>query len=194
MDFKTIVWLLPIVFMFHDFEEIIFFKSWIAKNKKTLSKRFPKLSRRLLGRFENLSVQAFSLAVAEEFVLLSLVTVLSVVFESYLFWFGIFMGFFIHLLIHLIQWFVFRKYIPAIFTSIISLIYCFFALNFILRNNLFEKQEIIVWTFMGFGIIVINIFFAHKLAELFNKREKRINENKTEINSPSSSRYCQKRG
>jgi len=186
MDFKTIVWLLPIVFMFHDFEEIIFFKSWIAKNKETLPVRFPKLSRQLLGRFENLSVQAFSLAVAEEFVLLSLVTVLSIVFESYLFWFGIFMGFFIHLLIHLIQWFVFRKYIPAIFTSIISLIYCFFALNFILKNNLFEKSEIIVWTFIGFGIVVINIFFAHKLAELFNEREKRINENKTEINSPNS--------
>jgi hypothetical protein len=170
MDFKTIVWLLPIIFMFHDFEEIIFFKSWIAKNKKTLSERFPKLSRRFLGRFENLSVQAFSLAVAEEFVLLSLVTVLSVISESYLFWLGVFMGFFIHLLVHLLQWFVLRKYIPAIFTSIISLIYCFFALNFMLRNNLFEIQEIILWTVIGFGIIVINLIFAHKLAEWFDRR------------------------
>jgi hypothetical protein len=169
-DFKTIVWLLPIVFMFHDFEEIIFFKSWIAKNKKTLSEKFPKLSKRFLGRFENLSIQAFSLAVAEEFVLLSIVTVLSAIFESYLLWFGIFMGFFIHLWVHLIQWFVFRKYIPAIFTSVISLIYCFFALNFILRNDLFEIQEIILWAFIGFGIIVINLVFAHKLAEWFDRR------------------------
>lgn len=172
IDFKTIVWLLPIVFMIHDFEEIIFFKNWIVKNRGDLSQRFPKLSKRFFDRFENLSVQAFSLAVAEEFVLLSIITVLSIVFESYLVWFGVFMGFFIHLLAHLIQWIVFRKYIPAIYTSIISLIYCFFSLNFILKNNLFEIEEIILWTFIGFGIVAINLVFAHKLAELFDKKQK----------------------
>jgi hypothetical protein len=26
-DFEIIVWLLPVIFMIHDFEEIIFFKS-----------------------------------------------------------------------------------------------------------------------------------------------------------------------
>ena len=172
MDFKMIVWLLPIVFMFHDFEEIIFFKSWITKNKETLSEKFPKLSKRFFVRFENLSVQAFSLAVAEEFVLLSAITILSIVFESYLLWLGIFMGFFIHLFVHLIQWIVFRKYIPAIYTSVISLIYCFFSLKFILKNNLFEPKEIVIWTFIGFGIVVINLLFAHKLAESFDKKVK----------------------
>jgi len=170
IDFKAIVWLLPIVFMFHDFEEIIFFKSWIAKNKKTLSEKYPKLSKRFFTRFESLSVPAFSLAVAEEFVLLCVITVLSILYESYLLWLGVFMGFFIHLFVHLIQWIVFRKYIPAIYTSIISLIYCFFALNFILKNNLFETKEIVIWTFIGLGIMVINLLFAHKLAELFDKK------------------------
>ena len=68
MDFKIIVWLLPIVFMIHDFEEIIFFKSWITKNKDYLSGIIPEFSKRLLFRLEKLSVPAFSLAVAEEFV------------------------------------------------------------------------------------------------------------------------------
>ena len=172
IDFKTIVWLLPLVFMFHDFEEIIFFKSWLAKNKGSLSKRFPRLSKPLIARFENLSVQAFSLAVAEEFVLLSLVTVLSVLFESYLLWLGVFMGFFIHLLVHVMQWIVFRKYIPAICTSMISLVYCFFSLNFILKNGLFETKEIVVWTFVGLVVVALNLLFAHKLAAWFDKKLK----------------------
>lgn len=172
IDFKTIVWLLPIVFMLHDFEEIIFFKSWITKNKENLSKKFPKLSKRFFARFENLSVQGFTLAVAEEFILLSVITFLSIIFESYLLWLGIFMGFFIHLLVHLIQWIVFRKYIPAIYTSIISLIYCAYSLDFILSNNLFEIKDIIIWTFIGFGIVIVNLLFAHKLAELFDKKQK----------------------
>jgi hypothetical protein len=170
IDLKTIVWLLPIVFMFHDFEEIIFFKSWIIKNKITLSEKFPNLSKRFFSRFENLSVQAFSLAVAEEFVLLSAITVLSVIFDCYLLWFGVFMVFFIHLFMHFVQWIVFRKYIPAIYTSVISLIYCFFTLNFILKSNLFKIQEIVIWSFIGFGILGVNLLFAHKLAELFDKK------------------------
>ena len=173
MDFKIIVWLLPIVFMIHDFEEIIFFKSWITKNKDYLSGKIPEFSKRLLFRLEKMSVPAFSLAVAEEFVLLSIVTVLSVVYESYLLWLGIFMGFFIHLLVHLVQWIALRKYIPAIYTSIASLLYCFFSLNYILKNKLFEINEIVIWTFIGFGVVVLNIILAHKLAELFDKKQEK---------------------
>ena len=173
MNFKTIVWLLPIVFMIHDFEEIIFFKSWISKNKGYLSGKFPKISKQFLKRFDNLSVQAFALAVAEEFVLLSIVTILSVAFDWYLLWLGIFMGFFIHLFVHVIQWIIFRRYIPAIYTSLIALVYCIFSLKFIFENNLFETNQIIFWTFIGFGIMIINLLFAHKLAEYFDRKRKK---------------------
>lgn len=172
IDFKAIVWLLPLVFMIHDFEEIIFFKSWVTKNKENLSEKFPKLSKVFITRFEKLSVQAFSIAVAEEFILLSIITVLSVLFESYLLWLGVFMGFFVHLLIHLIQWIVYRKYIPAIYTSIVALIYCVFSMNYILSNKLFEVKEIVVWTFVGFGVVIVNLILAHKLAELFDQKTK----------------------
>ena len=174
IDFKTIVWLLPIVFMFHDFEEIVFFKNWITKNKSELKERFPKLSKRIFARFDNISTQAFTLAVAEEFVLLSIITIMSILFENYLLWLGVFMGFFIHLLIHFVQWIVFRKYIPAIYTSVISLIYCAFVLIFIFNNHIFELKDIIIWTFIGFGIVIANLLIAHKLAELFDKKRKSI--------------------
>ncbi len=170
IEFNTIVWLLPIVFMIHDFEEIIFFKSWINKNKEDLSQRVPKLSKRLLSHFEKLSVQAFSLAVAEEFIVLNIITIFAVLCENYFLWLGIFMGFFIHLFVHLMQWIVFRKYVPAIFTSVISLIYCFFALNFIIENSLFSTKEIVLWSCIGFGVVAVNLFLAHKLAEWFDRR------------------------
>ena len=161
--------------MIHDFEEIIFLKEWITKNKAYLSEKFPRRSKRLLSRFENLSVQAFSIAVAEEFVLLSIITVLSVVFDSYLLWFGIFMGFFVHLIVHIVQWIIIRRYIPAIYTTFIALVYCMLSFWFILTNNLFEIQEMVIWTFIGLGVVVVNLLFAHKLAEWFDKRQKRNN-------------------
>ncbi|MDR2009899.1 MAG: HXXEE domain-containing protein [Bacteroidales bacterium] len=137
-----------------------------------MSEKFPALSKSFLRRFEGLSVQGFCIAVAEEFVLLSIVTVLSIIFKTYLLWFGLFMGFFVHLLVHILQWLVFKKYIPAIYTSFIALIYCSFSLYYILNNQIFQISEMFFWTFIGVCIVVINLIFAHKLAEVFDKRNK----------------------
>jgi hypothetical protein len=169
ISFTTIVWLFPIVFMLHEFEEIIFFKPWLRENSACLSERFPWLARRLLPRLEGLSVAAFAVAVGEEFVLLSVVTVVSVLFGNYLLWFGVFMGFFVHLLIHLGQWIVLRKYIPAIYTTIVSMVYCLFSLKYMLRENLFQAGDLIIWTFAGFGIVVLNLMLAHKLAAWYDE-------------------------
>lgn len=168
-DFLYIVWLFPIIFMFHEFEEIIFFESWIKKNKGYLSERYPKLATRLLSHIEDLSVPAFAVAVAEEFLLLSIVTVLSVIFNWYLLWLAVFMGYFIHLLVHIVQCLILRKYIPGIYTAVLSLIYCIYSLCFIFENNLFGTEQIFIWTIIGCIIAFTNLAFAHRLAQLFDK-------------------------
>lgn len=168
-NLSTIVWLFPIVFMLHEFEEIIFFKYWIKRNKGYLLKRFPKLASRFMPRIENMSVPAFTVAVTEEFILLSVITIISVMLDSYLLWLGIFMGFFVHLLAHVIQWIIIRRYIPAICTTFISLVYCTLSLRYILINNLFEIKDIIIWTLIGLGIVSVNLLFAHKLGDWFDK-------------------------
>ncbi|MBI2332821.1 MAG: HXXEE domain-containing protein [Chloroflexi bacterium] len=71
MTLDTLLWLLPAVFMFHDFEEIIMVRPWLQKNTPLLRERFPKLAERVLPQLESLSTSAFALAVAEEFILLT---------------------------------------------------------------------------------------------------------------------------
>jgi len=168
--YRLIIWLLPIVFMIHDFEEIICFKPWISKNRDYLTEKFPKISKRFLARFDNLSTSAFTLAVAEEFLLLSLITVGSVLFNNYLLWLAAFMGFFVHLLVHLGQWIIMKRYIPAIWTTFMALIYCIYALYEIISNSVFQISEIVLWTIIGFGLVGVNLIFAHKLAEKFDKK------------------------
>jgi hypothetical protein len=170
-DYITIIWLLPIVFMIHDFEEIIFFKSWINKNKDALTEKFPKMSK-LFHHFDNLSTPAFALAVAEEFVLLSLITLISVFFDNYVLWLAAFMAFFIHLLMHLGQGIILKRYIPAIWTTFFALIYCVCALYIIMTNGIFQISEMILWTIIGVGAGAVNLIFVHKLAEMFDKKQK----------------------
>jgi hypothetical protein len=157
--------------MIHDFEEIIFFKSWISKNRDYLTGKFPKISKRFLPRMESLSTAAFAFAVAEEFVLLSLITVGSVLFDSYFLWLAAFMGFFVHLVLHLAQWIILKRYIPAIYTTFLALIYCIYTLYEIIFHNVFSISEIVLWTIIGFGLVGVNLIFAHKLAEKFNKKQ-----------------------
>ena len=168
--YSLIIWLLPIVFMIHDFEEIIFFKPWINKNKDYLTKKFPKISKRFVPRMKNLSTSAFTLAVAEEFLLLSLITVGSVLFNNYLLWLAAFMGFFVHLLVHLGQWVILKRYIPAIGTTFLALIYCAYSMYKIIIDEVFHPSEILLWTIIGFGLVGANLVFAHKLAEKFDKK------------------------
>ena len=173
----TIVWLLPIVFMVHDFEEILFFKPWINKNRDYLAKRFPAIAKRFLPRFENVSTAAFALAVCEEFVLLSLITFGSVLFDNYLLWLAAFMGFFIHLLVHLVQWVVLKRYIPAICTTFIALIYCGYTFyEIIIKSNLFPISEVVLWTAIGLALTGANLIFAHTLAERFGKKQEVVGQ------------------
>jgi len=175
-NYSTIVWLLIVVFMIHDFEEIIFFKSWLNKNKDYLAKKYPKISK-YLPFFDNFSTSAFALAVAVLFILLSLITLGSVIFNNYVLWLAAFMVFFVHLFMHLGQWIILKRYVPAIWTTFFAFIYCFFALYEIISNNIFRISEIALWTFIGLVIFGPFFIFIIKLAEMFNKRQQHKNNN-----------------
>jgi len=135
MKIETLMWLLPIAFMIHDFEEIIMMKPWAAKNSVEIQRRFPSLASRVLPHLERLSTSSFALAVAEEFILLSTVTYFAVEYELYAVWAGVLLAFFIHLLVHIMQFFLYWKYIPVIITSVIISLYCVFALYFLNLYN-----------------------------------------------------------
>ena len=70
---KEYVWLFPIIFMFHDMEEIIGFKFFLRQNEAELKQRFPLI----LRRYKNFSTEGFALAVYEELILCIAISVLA---------------------------------------------------------------------------------------------------------------------
>ena len=164
-----IIYLLPIVFMFHDFEEIIFFRSWLDKNKNWLLTRYPLLVKKMLPHFEKMSTAAFTFAVAEEFVLISAITLHAMITGYYYLWLCVFMAFFIHLVIHLVQWLFIRRYIPTIVTSVLCLPYCVYGLNEVLLTDMFRISDILLCSVIGFVFAAVNLWFVHKVAaRIFN--------------------------
>jgi len=169
MEFTLIIWLLPIVFMLHDFEEIIMMDAWMKKNRQLIIERFPKLGKRIVSNYGNLSTASFSLAVAIEFLILVIAVILATQFQSYLIWTACFIAFSIHLIVHVVQWLVIRIYIPAIISSFLALVYSCFGFKYLIGCNIYSNSEIIWIGIGGLLFMIINLIFAHKMAAKFEK-------------------------
>lgn len=166
-NIKIIIWLFPILFIFHDFEEIIFIQVWISKNRDYLCKKFPILSKKLLPHFDNITTASFAFGVAEEFILISIITVVSYVTNWYLLWIGLFIAFTLHLVIHCFQALVIKKYVPAIITSLICLPICIYIINNVVK--LFQLHTVVLYSILGFIIMVINLAIIHKGMDIFSR-------------------------
>lgn len=165
-ELELIISLFPIVFMIHEFEEIICFKPWVTNNGLWLTSKYPKFAKPVthLGR---LSVPAFSGAVLEEFILVSITTVLALTLHWYSVWIAVFTAFAFHVFLHIVQWVAIRRYIPVIITSLLSLPYPIWGLSKIF--NEFSVSLIIICFVIGLLTTIINLFLAHKLASQYDK-------------------------
>lgn len=120
-----LIYLLPIMFMLHEFEEMVMLPAWIEKNEKELSRRFPELRSKL----SFLQSPAFGIAVCEEFVIISACTMATIITGNMLFWYICLLAFSLHFVAHIIQFFIIRKYIPAIVSTVLCLPYCVMAIS-----------------------------------------------------------------
>ena len=107
---KLIMTLLPIVFMLHEYEEIIMFRHWLDRNRDELKRRFPRFEQFLAhrGHFDY-STATFAIGTAHEFILVSLISFCAVWLDAYQWWFAAFAGYSIHLIVHLAQWAIYQN-------------------------------------------------------------------------------------
>ena len=140
---------------------------WIRKNKTYLYERFPLLSKILLPHFDNITTASLAFGVAEEFILISIITVISYIMNRYSLWIGLFIAFTLHLLIHCFQTLIVRKYVPAIVTSIICLPICIYIIKQIIQVA--TLNTIILYSILGSIIMVINLGMIHKGMSIFSK-------------------------
>ena len=174
MDIRLLIALLPAVFMFHDFEEIIMFKPWLEKNRAEIKQRFPRIDSMFKNHVDGLSTSAYAVAVLHEFFILALVTYLSLYFTSYHWWFAAFIAFSIHLLVHITQWLIFGKYVPFILTSILALPYCVYVLMEFLKMTDMTLGQVLFWAGLGIILTIASLVPAFFLASRFEHWKNRV--------------------
>lgn len=144
---QTLIWLLPIMFILHDFEEIIMVEKWVEKNSVMIYEKLPtKVADRIIKQFSMTTAQ-FSVAVLFIFLFVSGSTILAIqhlnqgsIGNIHMF-IVVTLVFFLHAFTHIAQSLILRSITPGVITSIIVILpYSFFLYQCLLVN------EVITWS------------------------------------------------
>lgn len=162
--FYIIIWLFPIIFMIHDFEEIVFIKLYQRKNDEYIK----SLRGKTYVPFDfGGSLEVFSIGVAIEFISFSLISILSFVFDYYVVWYLFFAGFTVHLLGHIYLRIKFKKYVPATITSIIFLPLCCFFVYKITVFLDYSLLKTLILLVLSPIVTLLWVYLLHKMFKLF---------------------------
>lgn len=157
------VWLLPILFMIHDFEEIIMVTAWRKRNVKKLA----SLKRQPFGTGQ--STAALSCGVLEEFLLLSVLSFVSIYYNSFIVFFGIFFAYTIHLFFHIVLSVFFKGYVPGILTAVIQIPLCVYLLCCIYISIPITPIEAMATSLAGTVLLFVNLLFLHAFMSHFDE-------------------------
>jgi hypothetical protein len=176
---QTLIWLFPIVFIFHDFEEIIYAERWFTANTANLRRRLPKRwADRVLEQF-SMSTAQFAVAVLVVFLFVSSSTYMA---NQYLqggplgnlqFFVVCTLVLFLHIFTHLGQAIYFRSITPGSITSLILLL----PYSLALYHTLLE-QGIITWSTillcLPYVLLAVPVvLLAHKTGKTLIRTEAR---------------------
>ena len=162
---STFAFALPMLFIFHDLEEIIGMRIWLDRNEDMLQRRFPKICR----MFHGTTSEGFALAVAEEFVVFTLIALIALWIDNQLvwnIWLGGFLGLTFHYVVHIVQSIVLMKYIPALATSIICLPISIYILKQCLMTLTGDSFTNIWQIAVGVAVAATNLVCAHKMTKI----------------------------
>ena len=142
MSIVQFYFLFPALFMLHELEEIV----WMPSFAKKISIHYP--NNRILSYYTPF---AFNAIVLEQFLILMTSLYLSYQFNNYSIYATIIIAYIYHVLGHLIQTIVIRKYVPGLLTGILTSLFSLFYL----KNNV--PINLYWYSFITLIFIIINL-------------------------------------
>jgi glucose-6-phosphate-specific signal transduction histidine kinase len=160
----VLLWLFPALFMVHEFGEVVLVRTWRKRNTVYFSSRNSKLTPYMAF----VSTPSFVSAVAEEWLVLLVITAAALTFRNYFLWCGMLFAFTLHLVVlHLILGSFFRRYVPGVFTAALFLLPSIFMLFIAARALHFGWQAIVLSSLTRTIIAGANLSFKHRAMPTF---------------------------
>lgn len=147
----------PILFMFHELEEIAFMTEWMNRLKKDKLGKLPQLFKKM----DTPSHKSFTMMVMEEYLLIMIIAGICYMFSYHEFYVALIISYNIHILIHVMQAVFLKSYVPGLILGVLS----FIILTIILSTyiNILDLNLVLVLTPINLLIVFINLFIIHKI-------------------------------
>lgn len=164
---REYILLLPILFIFHDMEEIIGFGNFFKKNTY-LFEQYPQITK----AYRMFSTEGMAIGVYEEFIPFFGVSLLTYYFPNKILnaiWFALILSLMVHFVIHIFLCISIRKFIPSLITSLICLPVC---VNIIIKCIPFLRFDLLtsVLIVTTAVLMMLNLKFAHWIMNQYNKK------------------------
>jgi hypothetical protein len=167
MHIDSVMLLFPIVFMVHEFEEILFVSSWVARNKST-----PHLNKQywvVLFTKYSVSATVFAALIAEEFVVMSALTLAAVGWNAYALFTGLLIAYAIHLLVYIGAMLRWRCYVPGGPSALLTLPVIVWMIGVLLGQTAIQLWQVLGWTVaLGIGLVA-NLRIFYRLSSLIER-------------------------
>lgn len=175
----TLIWLFPVAFMLHDFEEIILSEPWLRKNAdeimERIGNRVPDFMAKQIGKVLGKSTSELALSVSLIFCLTFTASLLAAEYQKYGFFLAASMLFFVHGFMHLGQAIMLRRYIPAVITSVLIVIPYGLVLFFRLINEgIVQLSGLPIYALLGAVLAVPFILVMHIVGDYLYKQVVRV--------------------
>ena len=164
---KDYLLLLPIIFIFHDMEEIIGLGAFFRRCPE-LFRHHPKLT----AAYRGFTDVGFAVAVYEEFIPFFGLTLLAFYFPSkvlFAIWYGMLLSLTGHFVLHILVCLYVKKFVPSLITSLICLPIGILILLKTAGYLTFDglTTAVIVLTV---PVMAANVKLAHGMMHLFNRK------------------------
>lgn len=164
---KEYILLLPIIFIFHDMEEIIGF-GWFFRKNPQLFRKHPKLT----NAYREFTNEGFAIGVYEEFIPFFGVSLLAYYFPGAVLnalWYGLFLALTGHFAAHILICIYVGKFIPSVITSVICLPVSILIMVKSAAFLTFDTQTVIL-TVCAVLALILNMKIDHKLMFALGKK------------------------
>jgi len=175
IDTHTLIWLFPIAFMFHDFEELILFEPWLRKNageiRDRIKNRVPAFLEKQIEAVLVKSTIEFAIPISLIFGLTSLSSYLAVEYKEYGFFLLASGAFFLHGFLHLGQAIALQRYVPAVISSALIVIPYGLVLYWrLLKEGIIDISGLLVCFLVAMALVIPFILAMHKVGDYLYKK------------------------
>lgn len=150
------VWMLPILFILHDFEEMIFVPLW----KKRHHQKLVTFKKPFFGSVTQGS--AFAVGVLEEFIILLFISGLCQMTHNTLLYLSFVVAYTSHFMLHYIMCLRFKGYVPGVVTASLELPVVLMII-FRYRPSNISLLSVIVYLFIAMAIAYTNLKVMHQI-------------------------------